>query len=401
MKKFYTLFVAVLITASVWAQSPEKMSYQAVVRNSSNNLTTNQAVGMQISILQGGATGMAVYVETQTPTTNANGLVSLEIGTGTVVSGDFTTIDWANDTYFIKTETDPTGGTNYTITGVNQLLSVPYALHAKTAESIIGTVNYTETDPIFGASVANGIIAVDTANWNNHTVDTDTQLDSTGVASLGFVAGGITTESDPVFVADSSSFKTAIRINTQAIKDTASQIRADIPTVTTYSVGDFAQGGVVFWVDETGQHGLACAKEDQSTGIRWYAGTFGVTRATGDGPFSGELNTSIIISSQVSIGDDGSDYAAQICNELQITEGGKTYGDWYLPSKEEVNHMYNNQATINTTATANSGVAFASADYWSSTESNSFSAWIRIFATGTQSLRFKSATNRVRAVRAF
>ncbi|MCF8235703.1 MAG: hypothetical protein K9G67_03375 [Bacteroidales bacterium] len=129
---------------------------------------------------------------------------------------------------------------------------------------------------------------------------------------------------------------------------------------TTYSVGDFAQGGIVFWVSETGQHGLVCAKEDQSTGVRWYAGTYGFTRATGNGPFSGELNTSIIISSQVSIGDDGSNYAAQICNDLQVTEGGKTYGDWYLPSKGELNLMYQNKATIAATAGTNGGSGFAS-----------------------------------------
>ncbi|GAL82025.1 phage tail fiber protein [Algibacter lectus] len=86
------------------------MSYQAVVRDSDDNLIANQPVGMQISILQTSATGTAVYVETQTPATNVNGLVALEIGAGTVVSGDFTTIDWSADTYFIKTETDPTGG---------------------------------------------------------------------------------------------------------------------------------------------------------------------------------------------------------------------------------------------------------------------------------------------------
>ena len=135
MKKIVTIAAALMLTASVFAQAPEKMSYQAVVRNSSNTLVATQAVGMQISILQGGATGTAVYVETQIPTTNVNGLVSLEIGTGTLVSGDFTTIDWENDTYFIKTETDPTGGATYTITGTSQLMSVPYALYAKTSGS--------------------------------------------------------------------------------------------------------------------------------------------------------------------------------------------------------------------------------------------------------------------------
>ncbi len=132
MRKLFTFFAAVLLTASVFAQAPEKMSYQAVIRNSSDALVTNTQIGMQISILQGSASGTSVYVETQTPTTNANGLVSIEIGAGTVVSGDFTTIDWANGTYFIKTETAVRAPlTSYTITGTSQLLSVPYALFAK------------------------------------------------------------------------------------------------------------------------------------------------------------------------------------------------------------------------------------------------------------------------------
>jgi hypothetical protein len=94
---------------------------------------------MRISIIQNSASGSAVYVETQTPTTNANGLISIEIGGGSVISGVFANINWANGIYFIKTETDPTGGTNYTITGTSQLLSVPYAFHAKTADSIVIT----------------------------------------------------------------------------------------------------------------------------------------------------------------------------------------------------------------------------------------------------------------------
>ena len=119
------------------AQAPNKMSYQAVIRDNSNALVTSQIVGMQISILQGSANGTAVYAENQTPTTNANGLASIEIGGGTVVSGNFTTIDWANGPYFIKTETDPAGGTNYTITGTSQLLSVPYAMYAANSGSSI------------------------------------------------------------------------------------------------------------------------------------------------------------------------------------------------------------------------------------------------------------------------
>jgi len=124
-----SILANLLISTLAFGQSPQKMSYQAVVRNSSNQLVVNQKVGMQITILQGSATGTEVYSETQTPTTNANGLVSIEIGGG----AGFSTIDWSTGSYFIKTETDPTGGINYTISGVSQLLSVPYALYAKTA----------------------------------------------------------------------------------------------------------------------------------------------------------------------------------------------------------------------------------------------------------------------------
>ena len=157
MKKLFTIAAAILMTASVWAQAPQKMSYQAVVRDASNSLITTQAVGMQISILQGSSSGTPVYVETQTLSTNANGLVSLEIGTGTLVSGDLTTIDWANDTYFIKTETDPTGGTGYTITGTSQLMSVPYALYAKeSGSSTPGPQGPAGNDGADGADGADG-----------------------------------------------------------------------------------------------------------------------------------------------------------------------------------------------------------------------------------------------------
>ena len=119
--------VYLLIGTSIFAQAPQKMSYQAVIRNTSGTLVTSSSVGMKISILQG-STGTVAYSETQTASTNVNGLVSLEIGGGTVISGTFAGINWANGPYFIKTQTDPTGGTNYTIVGSSQLLSVPYAL---------------------------------------------------------------------------------------------------------------------------------------------------------------------------------------------------------------------------------------------------------------------------------
>ena len=157
MKNIFTLAFAFFFTGSLFAQAPEKMSYPAVVRDGSNKLVINQSVGMQISILQGSSGGSAVYTETQTPTTNSNGLVSLEIGSGTSVLGTFSAIDWSVGPYFIKTETDPNGGTNYTITGTNQLMSVPYALYAKTSGNGQGPVGETGPQGPVGATGPQGL----------------------------------------------------------------------------------------------------------------------------------------------------------------------------------------------------------------------------------------------------
>ncbi len=143
MKKLLTLIALLAIYFTLYCQAPQRLSYQAVVRNSSGGLVTSHSVGIKISILQGSASGTAVYVETHTTTTNANGLATIEIGGGTVVSGTFAGINWGSGTYYLKTETDPAGGSSYTITGTSQLLSVPYALYAKQVE--IGSSQWSES----------------------------------------------------------------------------------------------------------------------------------------------------------------------------------------------------------------------------------------------------------------
>ena len=139
MKKITTAFILLMLYNAIYAvipaSPPQKISYQAVVRNSTNALVTNQPVGVKITILQGSATGTPVFAETHTPTTNANGLISITIGTGTPAINGLIDVDWAAGPYFIKTEIDPAGGTAYSITSTSELLSVPYALHAKQSES--------------------------------------------------------------------------------------------------------------------------------------------------------------------------------------------------------------------------------------------------------------------------
>ena len=120
MKNLFTLF-AIVISAIFMAQAPNLLSYQAVVRNAANQLVINQNVGIKFSILKSSATGAVVYAETQNSTTNSNGLFTTNIGSGTVISGSMASINWANDVYFIKSEIDLAGGSNYTITGTQQL----------------------------------------------------------------------------------------------------------------------------------------------------------------------------------------------------------------------------------------------------------------------------------------
>ena len=125
--------IMVLAVAVAMAQAPEKFSYQAVVRNASNALVTDSPVGIRISLMQGGVNGNIVFRETHTAITNANGLVTIAIGSGNLLEGSIVGIDWANGPYFLKTEIDPNGGSNYTISSEQQLLSVPYALYSKEA----------------------------------------------------------------------------------------------------------------------------------------------------------------------------------------------------------------------------------------------------------------------------
>jgi hypothetical protein len=138
MKYIYTLLLIAASTLSIHAQTPEKISYQAIVRANDNSLVINSVVSVRILIHRTTANGSVVYQEAHTKNTNANGLVSLEIGTGTASVGTFSQIAWQQGPYFIETQVDITGGSNYNIIGTSQLMSVPYALHAKTAEALVG-----------------------------------------------------------------------------------------------------------------------------------------------------------------------------------------------------------------------------------------------------------------------
>ena len=153
MKKITLVLLLLSSFTILFAQAPQKMSYQSVIRKTDGTLVASTLVNIKISILSGSASGTASYVETQTATTNNNGLATIEIGGGTPVTGTFSSINWGSGSHFIKTEIDPTGGSNYTISGTSQLLSVPYALYAGNSQnkgktSIVLAGDITDSDAV-------------------------------------------------------------------------------------------------------------------------------------------------------------------------------------------------------------------------------------------------------------
>ena len=191
--------------------------------------------------------------------------------------------------------------------------------------------------------------------------------------------------------------------------------------------GDPYQGGIVFWVDQTGQHGLIAARADQSSGIQWYNGTYFVTNATADGIYAGAKNTEVIISTQTTVGlactatplpsycsppTNTAPYAALVAANYSIQDDGVTpctgghietcWGDWYLPSKIELKLMKYSIATDNEGTIRNLGKLTLGSLYWTSTESSQGDAWVQTMAANTStSSQDKSNTYRVRAIRRF
>ena len=447
MKRIISITAALLITLCSWAQSPEKLSYQSVIRNAGNDLVVSAGVGMRLSILQGSVSGTSVYVETQTPSTNINGLVSIEIGTGTVVSGAFNLIDWSTGPYFIKTETDPAGGTTYTITGTSQLMSVPYALYAKTSGNGAGPAGADGNDGSDGTNGIDGAVGATGPQGPQGNIGSsgDDGIDGTngsdgndgsdGADGVG-IAQTLTISGDTLFISSGNyilipglSFinslivegcidTTAFNFDASANTDDGTCIAVvngcTDPTALNYDVnantddgsciviGSTYQGGIIFWLDGNGG-GLIAAPTDQTNAAQW--GCYGtLLGANGSSIGTGAQNTITI-----EAGCTASGIAADICANLTLGE----FSDWFLPSREELDLMWLNLADSD-----GDGINLGPSDpnnlggflgntgnnfmyYWSSTELNGGGAMFRRFLDGNEYDGGKTILLSVRAVRAF
>jgi hypothetical protein len=215
------------------------------------------------------------------------------------------------------------------------------------------------------------------------------------LTSVGTITSGVWSGT-AVAVGKGGTGLTSVGTNGQVLSSNGTSIVWTTPsTGDTHSIGESYGGGIVFYVYDGGKHGLIAASSDQSTGIRWYGGgSFTNTRARADGVGAGFKNTAIIIANQGAV--DGNAFAATVCNEYSVTAGGVTYGDWYLPSRHELNLLY-----IQKVAGTVGGFATNNVLYWSSTEENASYAGVQNFTDGLQSIDGKLFTNYVRAIRAF
>jgi hypothetical protein len=328
MKTILMLFIVFLLCINASAQTPQSFRYQAVARDNSGNILDNQSVSFRISILSVSVSGTAVYSETHTGlSTNTFGLVELEIGKGTPVTGTFSTINWGNNSYFVKIEMDPAGGIAYRTLSTSQLLSAPYALHAKTVET--------------GDNWGTDNVNTDISLTGNGTVASPLQIASNGVNSSKILDGSISSN-DLANSAVTTAKLGSLAVSTEKIQNGAvSSDKLSNNAVTTDKISAGAITGV-----KISQAGATSGQALKWSGTTWapaddgmalpYSGT-----GTSDSPLFdiNNLGTSGAISTFSSgnygiWGESGSSTGIGVYG-VNKTSAGTTYGvfgDVYSPT---------------------------------------------------------------------
>ncbi|HOP02958.1 MAG TPA: hypothetical protein PL017_00395 [Tenuifilaceae bacterium] len=232
MKKIKTTILIFFIGITLFAQAPQGFNYQTIIRNDDGSVLENQSVSFRISILQGSSSGTAVYVETQSGSTNKFGLVYFEVGNGTVVSGNFSSVNWGSNSYYLKIEMDDAGGSNYQSYGTSQLVSVPYSLYSqKAGNTFSGDYNDLSNAPTNLSDFNNDVGFIDSEVDGSVTNEIQTLSYSNGTLTLSNGGGSVN-------ISASSSSSTTSGVGAGGSVD-LSDLGNDYEAVLMLGTGDF------------------------------------------------------------------------------------------------------------------------------------------------------------------
>lgn len=400
---------------------------QLLIRNSKQNLLLDKMVGVQFSILKGTANGPVVYREAQLVRTNSQGMANLVIGNGTLSLGKFDSIDWGRETYFIKTEIDPAGAANYTISSSNIIYQVPYAMYAgnglpagakqgNVLSFCNGMASWEPCTPKLPS-----LLTLQLTNITAYGVSSGGSLMETGGAEI--IARGICygkntnpTLADSVQLAPNGGnifYNALSNLDT----NTTYYVRAfatnsvgtaygnqftfktlSVVSDTSLKIGMSYQGGVIAYLFKEGdpgynsqiRHGIIAQTSDlhvaAKTNFKWNIFLDSFTYANQISIGGALANTLQIIAKQPV--DSAADYAARLCN-LDSTGGFK---DWFLPTRNELQLMFVGKNKIN---------GFSTEAYWSSSEAGYYTAYGLDFRTGNCDVYFKKSNLKIRAIRYF
>ena len=431
----------VILLFVMTASAQQGINYKAMIKEANGDAIANTAVTVQFTILENGTTD--VFKESHNPTTDASGIIIVNIGEGTLISGDFDTIDWGSNAHFLNTKIDSSDG--LTDMGTTEFKTVPYALYASKVAGcsipVYTSVEISELTPAIGDAAFNSTEKLyqiyDGTSWQmfapsncwpqptvavagqnqsftdgtttiNLTGNTPEEGHGTGEWTIIQGEGGLfSNTNDP-----NASFKGVLHeiytlrwtIST-GCGSTSDEVNISF---TGIEVGAFYNGGIVFYVfqptdvgyvkDET--HGLICTTSDDvsfsdSNQVMWGCMGVPINGADGEGVGSGEQNTIDITSNCYDRG------AARVC----ITLNWNGYTDWFLPSTDELYQIFLNQEIINSVSLAYNGTALALDEpYWSSTKAGDdqdIYAWAMTMRSGSKTIIDRRAKYRYRAIRSF
>ena len=444
MKQFFNHFLLTVALGCIagmgivdtHAQVPTRFNHQAVVRDTLGQLMANRTLSLRISLEQSaGGASVVRYRELHQVTTNANGLFTLEVGGGTVEQGQMDSVNWSAGSVFLRTEVDPAGGQNYVLSSHRELLSVPYALYSLHARNApvspqAGQINYWNGTewvtlppgnsgsvlsmcngvPVWGPCPNSPSLATvstlpvtqltgfSASTGGNVTSDGGSPVTHKGVAYSDFPNPSISSS----YTVDGSGTGSFVSILNNLTVNTTYYLRAYATNAvgTSYgseknitistslpaiSIGQTYGGGIVFFVDSTGQHGLICAPFDQGFSSWGLNGINVIGTSTALG--AGANNTNVMVSYGVS--------AATLCDTLVLNG----YSDWYLPSAQEFGLICSNILPYNL------GNMAIQEYYWTSSQYDIYNAWYCfIYHPHHYSLNYGNGKNnnyKIRAIRSF